>query len=147
MDTPTAPSTADDPAVTPMPAAACWEALAAAPFGRLAVCVAGEVDIFPVNFVVHGDALYFRTAPGSKLAALAAHPTVAVEVDGFDDDAAWSVVVKGEAVRLERQEEIEEAESFGLAPWIPTLKYRWVMVVAGAVTGLVFRRAPEPDRD
>lgn len=137
----------DDPVITRMPVAACWEALAAAPFARLAVCVAGEVDVFPVNVVAAGEAIYFRTAPGSKLAALVAHPAVALEVDGYDEEAAWSVVVKGNAAQVEARDEIEAAEALALTPWIPTLKYRWVTVVPREITGLVFQRAPEPERD
>lgn len=136
----------EDEIVTEMPEAACWEALRSVELGRLAICVAGEVDIFPVNLVAVDDAILFRTAPGSKLAGLTAHPAVALEVDGFDDEAAWSVVVKGQAQRLERQAEIDAAEQFGLHPWIPTLKYRWVRVIPSRVTGRVFPRRPEPER-
>lgn len=125
----------------------CWDRVAAAPFGRLAMSVFDDVDIVPVNAVLsHGD-LYFRTAPGSKLAELTANPRVAFEVDGYDDDSAYSVVVKGTAERLERQADIDAADQLPLIPWIPTLKYRWVRIRPESVTGRAFRRGPEPDRD
>ena len=46
---------------------ACWELLEGASVGRLAVDVAGQPDIFPVNFVVDRGSIVFRTAAGTKL--------------------------------------------------------------------------------
>jgi nitroimidazol reductase NimA-like FMN-containing flavoprotein (pyridoxamine 5'-phosphate oxidase superfamily) len=124
----------------------CWERVAAAPYGRLALSVGDEVDIVPVNITLSEGDLYFRTAPGSKLAELSANPVVAFEVDGYDDEHAFSVVVKGTAERLERQADIDAADRLPLTPWIPTLKYRWVRIRPRSVSGRVFRRGPEPDR-
>lgn len=135
-----------DDAIEEMTEDACWAALERAPLARIAVCAAGEVDVSPINVVVDDGSVLFRTAPGSKLLGLVAHPGVAVEVDGYDDTSAWSVVLKGEAERVELQSEIDVAEQLPLHPWIPTLKYRWVRVRATRVTGRRFVRGPEPDR-
>ncbi|MCR2763150.1 pyridoxamine 5'-phosphate oxidase family protein [Microbacterium sp. zg.B48] len=135
-----------DEAVTEMTEDECWHLLEHAQVGRLALCVGEEVDIFPLNFVVSEGALYFRTSPGSKLAALTANPRVALEADRYDDAAAASVVVKGVAERLELQRDIDAADQLPLQPWIPTLKYRWVRVVPTRVSGRLFARSPEPDR-
>jgi nitroimidazol reductase NimA-like FMN-containing flavoprotein (pyridoxamine 5'-phosphate oxidase superfamily) len=124
----------------------CWDRVAAAPFGRLALSVFDDIDIVPVNAVLSRGDLYFRTAPGSKLAELTANPRVAFEVDGYDDDTAFSVVVKGTAERLERQADIDAADQLPLTPWVPTLKYRWVRIRPTSVTGRLFRRGPEPAR-
>ena len=136
-----------DAAVRELGAAECWALLAEAPYGRLALSVGDDVDILPINVVVHDGALYFRTAPGTKLAELAVNPRVAFEVDGFDDATAFSVVAKGVAERLERQADVDAAERLPLTPWIPTLKYRWVRIRPTEVTGRSFDRGPEPDRD
>ena len=125
---------------------ACWALLAATELGRIAVSAAGSVDIFPVNFAVDGTAIYFRTAPGTKLLELAINDHVAFEVDGFDDESAWSVVVRGTAERLERQSEMDAAEELGLSAWIPTLKYRWVRIRPSGISGRRFARGPEPAR-
>jgi nitroimidazol reductase NimA-like FMN-containing flavoprotein (pyridoxamine 5'-phosphate oxidase superfamily) len=124
----------------------CWNLLARGEVGRLAVTVQGEPDIFPVNYVTDGPHVLFRTAPGSKLAELAANPRVAFEVDEYDPQVAASVVLKGFATRLELQREIDEADALPLTPWIPTLKYRWVRINPTSITGRRFRRGPEPDR-
>jgi uncharacterized protein len=135
-----------DPNITELDESECWRRLDAAEIGRLAVAPAGEVDVFPVNFVVSGGALYFRTAPGSKLLELSVNPDVAFEIDGWDEQTAFSVVVKGVAERLETQTEIDEADRLPLTPWVPTLKYRWVRINPTSVTGRSFVRGAEPAR-
>jgi len=125
---------------------ACWRALGACTVGRLAIAVGDDVEMFPVNYTTADERILFRTAPGSKLLALAAHPSVAFEIDGFDEAAAFSVVVRGRAERVELQREIDAADLLPLTPWIPTLKYRWVRVVPTQISGRVFRRDPEPER-
>ena len=133
-------------AVTMLTPDECWEQLGQETLGRIAVSAAGVVDIFPVNYVVDGHTLLFRTAPGTKLLELAINDRVAFEVDGHTDDQAWSIVVKGRAERVERQSEIDAADELGLEPWIPTLKYRWVRIRPDEVTGRSFARSPEPAR-
>ncbi|MFT4029496.1 MAG: pyridoxamine 5'-phosphate oxidase family protein [Protaetiibacter sp.] len=124
----------------------CWGLLERAPMGRIALAAAGEIDIFPLNFAVHDGALWFRTAPGTKLVELTVNPELALEIDGWDIDEAFSVVVKGVAERLEHASELEVAEGLPLTPWVPTLKYRWVRIRPTSVSGRRFRRGPEPER-
>lgn len=135
-----------DAVVTALNEEDCWNLLSRGALGRLAVAVNGEPEIFPVNYVVDGPRVLCRTAPGSKLAELTVNPRVAFEVDEYDDTFAASVVLKGHATRLELQSEIDEADGLGLAPWIPTLKYRWVEIRPTSISGRRFQRGPEPDR-
>ena len=64
----------------------CWNLLSRRELGRLAVSVHDEPDIFPVNYVIDGPRVLFRTAPGSKLAELSVNARVAFEVDEYDDN-------------------------------------------------------------
>ena len=48
-----------------------WQLLASADVVRIAVAVAGDVEVFPINSVVDGRTVVFRTAEGTKLAAVA----------------------------------------------------------------------------
>ena len=50
-------------------AAECWRLFRSAEVGRLAVSIANYPDIFPVNYVVDGETIVFRTGAGTKLAA------------------------------------------------------------------------------
>lgn len=136
----------DHPLVWTLNESECWNLLSRSQLGRLAVVVDGKPDIFPINYVVSGPRILFRTAPGTKLAAILATSDVAFQVDEYDDQAASSVVVKGAARHLEVASEIDEAEDLPLTPWIPTLKYRWVRITPRVVTGRRFVRAEEPAR-
>jgi uncharacterized protein len=124
-----------------------WKLLTGQSVGRLAVSVAGQPDIFPVNFHADDTSVVFRTAPGSKLLKVTINATVAFETDAYDTDEAWSVVVKGTAHVLEKQAEIFAAEAIGLRSWIPTVKPVYVQIVPTEVSGRRFQFGPEPEPD
>ncbi|KJC65717.1 Pyridoxamine 5'-phosphate oxidase [Agreia bicolorata] len=124
----------------------CWTLLAENDLGRLVLSAAGDIDVFPVNFVADHGVLYVRTAPGTKLLELTVHPDVIFEVDHVDDDRAYSIVVRGIATELQKQSEIDEAEALPLRPILPTLKYRWVRITPTSLSGRLFSRGVEPDR-
>lgn len=116
----------------------CWELLGDASLGRLALCTDDGVDIFPVNFLVKDRVVFFRSAPGSKLIDLTAHPAVAFQVEGTHRRARWSVVVKGRAERMALDSEIEASGVLGLHTLSPTEKWNYVRILPGAVTGRRF---------
>jgi len=124
----------------------CWELLISSSFGRLAMSIAGEPDIYPVNFIASDRRLLFRTAEGTKLLELTVNDKVAFETDGIGRDEAWSVVVRGQARVLDKQAEIEAADQLPLRPLIPTLKYIYVEITPQVVTGRRFELGPEPER-
>jgi nitroimidazol reductase NimA-like FMN-containing flavoprotein (pyridoxamine 5'-phosphate oxidase superfamily) len=121
--------------------AACWQLLRQACFGRLAVVVDGQPDIFPVNFVVDHGSIVFRTAAGTKLTASAGRP-VAFEVDGpGPSPVSWSVVVKGVAHEVRETAEVIEVLALPLVPWHGGPKPRLIRVEPSSVTG---RRLSHP---
>ncbi|MGY2743550.1 pyridoxamine 5'-phosphate oxidase family protein [Pseudarthrobacter sp. O4] len=124
-----------------------WKLIDGTQHGRLVVTVAGEPDIFPVNYVVSGRMLYLRTAPGNKLAELTINPKVLFETDGILSAEAWSVVLRGTARVLEQSADIAAAESLGLNPWVPTLKDFYVEIEPTSVTGRHFQFAEHPERE
>ena len=132
--------------VTRLDEAQSWERLRGHELGRLVTHVGNVLDIFPVNYVVDGESLVFRTAEGSKLVELTVNDEVLFEVDDYTDADAWSVVVRGTARRIESLAEREQAEQLGLAPWIPTLKYNFVRITATSLSGRAFLRSGEPER-
>ena len=113
--------------------------------GRLATAVAGQPDIAPVNFVVDGRSLVFRSAEGAKLLALTINPAVALEADSWEGDSGWSVVAKGTASQVTGTAEIAHAESLPLRPWVPTVKLHFVRIEVSEISGRQFRFGPEPD--
>ncbi len=118
----------------------CWELLAATSVGRLAIDIAGKPDIFPINFVVDGNHLIFRTGAGTKFAASALLHHVAFEIDGYgpQERTAWSVVVKGRAHEVERMDEVYAAEELPLFPWAAHPKPNFVRITPTEITGRRF---------
>ena len=114
--------------------------------GRLVVTVAGEADIFPVNYVTSDRKLYLRTAPGNKLAQLTINSTVLFEADGVLPDEAWSVVLRGTARVLDNSAELAAVEELGLKSWVPTLKDFYVEIVPASVSGRHFQLGEQPER-
>ena len=128
---------------THLPLHRCWELLRAAEVGRVAVVVEGRPEIFPVNHLVDGGSVVFRTAPGTKLAGAAQGAAVAFEVDGLDaeSDEAWSVVVHGRAREMRSFDEIIETAELPVSPWHEGVKPRFVRIEPDAVSGRRFARA------
>lgn len=133
--------------VAVLSASESWDLLASVSLGRVVTSVAGQPDIFPVNFVVQRRTVLFRTAEGTKLVSAAVNNHVLFEADDHDVEQGWSVVVKGAARMLRTREELEEAERAQLLPWTAMSKQHYIRIVPISITGRRFRFGPEPDRD
>jgi nitroimidazol reductase NimA-like FMN-containing flavoprotein (pyridoxamine 5'-phosphate oxidase superfamily) len=114
------------------------ELLAGAPVGRIVVSVGDVTDIYPVTHTVLDGAVYFRTAPGDKLAALASNAAVLFEADDLTGGRAWSVVVHGLARRLEYDEEIEPVADRLRNPFAHGPRDVVVRIVPSSVSGRLF---------
>lgn len=135
---------ADEP-VTVLSEDESWGRLDGVPLGRLVISIAGEPEIFPVNYVVQDRTVLFRTAEGTKLFVAMTDSKVAFEADDHNAAEGWSVIVKGRAHLLKTDAEIQKAERAELIPWIATLKLHYVRVIPTEITGRHFRFGPEPD--
>jgi nitroimidazol reductase NimA-like FMN-containing flavoprotein (pyridoxamine 5'-phosphate oxidase superfamily) len=125
----------------------CWELLEGEEFGRLAYRLVDEVHVVPINYLVDGRSLLFRTGSGNKLLAAALHSDVALEIDWHDDLSAWSVVARGRLRRL-GEAEAHRIDSMPRRSWLATDKYDVVELESEAVTGRRFRlRRGEPDHE
>lgn len=84
----------------------CVRLLASVRVGRFVFTTDGLPAIQPVNFVLEGERILFRTREGLKLVAIRAGTVVAFEVDEIDAStgAGWSVTVVGEARILDGSE-------------------------------------------
>ena len=123
-----------------------WRLLEGTKHGRLVVSVAGEPDIFPVNYVTADRTIYLRTAPGNKRAQLTINATVLFETDGILSEEAWSVVLRGTARVLSNSAELEAVEKLGLKTWVPTLKDFYVEIDPTSVSGRHFQFGEQPER-
>jgi nitroimidazol reductase NimA-like FMN-containing flavoprotein (pyridoxamine 5'-phosphate oxidase superfamily) len=117
---------------------ACDRHLRSESVGRVAVMVDDHPEIFPVNYAVdeRGD-IFFRTDPGTKLNAAATAPTIAFEIDGFDEDRelGWSVLAVGAARWLGRPQDIAKVRNLRLKPWAAGEKANVVRLTPTKITG------------
>ncbi len=120
----------------------CLRLIARTAVGRFGFAAYGEVVVLPVNHVLDGEDIVFRTSYGLKLDAAEDGSHVAFEVDQFDADVriGWSVLVSGVAERVYDDAEIERLERLGVRPWVDAAREAWVRVRPLAVTG---RRTPD----
>lgn len=117
----------------------CLERMARVPVGRLAFELDGEICVLPVNHILKGVDICFRTAGSSKLEAAVSRDTVAYEVDQFDARAhtGWSVLVQGTALVVDDDEDLRSLEHAAPRSWVAqhTAGYRWVRVRGQSITG------------
>ena len=116
----------------------CMQLLARARLGRVAVVPDGvRPTVLPVNYVLDGDWIVFRTAPGSKLTAALREGHVAFEIDGADHggETGWSVVVSGHAEEIQDAEELARAAQLPLRPWADGDKSHFVRIPTTHVSG------------
>jgi nitroimidazol reductase NimA-like FMN-containing flavoprotein (pyridoxamine 5'-phosphate oxidase superfamily) len=104
--------------------------------GRLAFVVGNQPVILPVNYVMYGSQIAFRTAEGTKLDWLR-DARVAFEVDGVNEDTrtGWSVLVQGRSSEVTSEAERQVLDALGLEPWTATIKPHWIVVSTATITG------------
>lgn len=88
--------------------------------------------VVPVNFVVDGGYIVFRTDPGTKL-RLAEAGAMSFQVDAFDHGhhTGWSVLVRGAAHEAEEW----ELRNVELDSWAAGDKSHWVRLRPLTITG------------
>ncbi|WP_166134924.1 pyridoxamine 5'-phosphate oxidase family protein [Nocardioides ochotonae] len=127
----------DDEIITDLDTEECWQLLRSHELARLAFRLVDEVHLVPINYAVDHDTLLFRSAEGEKLLGVVMHGEVVLEIDEHDDEIARSVIVRGQARRLE-EDEAHRADNIALRPWVGTLKYNVVEIVPREITGRRF---------
>lgn len=121
-----------------LPLTECLRLLASVPVGRIAFRADGEVVILPVNHVVDGQNIVFRSAAGSKLSAAQRADVVAFEADGYDarTRSGWSVVVNGRAEIIYEDTETQRLDGLGLHPWATAVdRPFWVRIRPSSISG------------
>lgn len=136
----------DNASLEEIPREECLDLLDACPVGRLAVALpAAPPLVVPINFLLDGDVIVFRTDPGEKLLQLRGSP-VSFEVDQIDflRRTGWSVLVQGVAYEATPT----EIEHLMLETWAPGEKAHWVRIVPAIITGrrIQLPQLPTDDR-
>ncbi|WP_051832959.1 helix-turn-helix domain-containing protein [Streptomyces katrae] len=121
----------------------CRRLLSTHGIGRVAVFTAEGPAIFPVNYVVTGSAIAFRTAADAALAR-AAGTEAAFEVDHIDDAARLgrSVLAGGGAEDVTDPEELQRLDAVAHSlPWAGGPRTHWMKITPTRITG---RRVVQP---
>lgn len=129
---------ADHAGLETLPLEVCLRLLESVPVGRVSFYTDGEVVTLPVNHVVDGQDVVFRTDSGSKLSAADRKDHVAFEADDYDlrTRTGWSVLLKGRAEVVHEDSEIQRLSHLGLYPWVTTVdRPFWIRIRPTSVTG------------
>jgi uncharacterized protein len=119
----------------------CLDLVPPSGVGRAAMCAPTGPQIFPVNYVVDGESIVFRTSAYSALGTLATGAQVAFEVDSVDHDhaAGWSVVAAGRAEPIDDETELDMLRERGLEPtaWAGGLRRTYIRLRWSSLSGRV----------
>lgn len=116
----------------------CLQLLGDHVIGRIAFVDAGSPVILPVNYVLAGQSVTFRSVAGSKLHAAGHHRPVAFQVDDHNPQqrSGWSVLVVGILERVDDGSEIDELDGLHLDSWVvDDYDAPWLRIRADTVTG------------
>ena len=115
----------------------CFELLAGAQLGRVAVTDDRGPVVFPVNYVIDRHTIVFRTEPGAKLQAAGGGGRVCFETDGTDQAArtGWSVIVRGEITEVTDPAELARLRELPLRPWAPGARDHYARILPAVLTG------------
>lgn len=133
----------DDGVVRKMSSEECWDLLRATTFGRVGYQLRGRTRIAPINYVVDGQRIVFRTAEGSKFYALLVEDNAVLEIDEYDEDSAWSVIAHGSVREITDDADVASATA-NLRPWVPTKKDHVFAIDVDKVRGRRFALARDP---
>ena len=100
----------------------CRELLEGRAVGRVGVFTPAGPQILPVNYVVDGASIVFRTAPYGVLGRHAWHGRIAFEIDDSDTatKSGWSVLATGQGELVEDADELAALRAFtDNRPWGP----------------------------
>jgi nitroimidazol reductase NimA-like FMN-containing flavoprotein (pyridoxamine 5'-phosphate oxidase superfamily) len=125
-----------------LPFEACLRLLESVPVGRIGFFADGEVVILPVNHLLDGQDVIFRSGAGSKLSSIGSKNHVSFEADSYDIEShsGWSVVVSGFTEEVESDAEIRRFNDLGLLSWGRAADDpHWIRVRPTSITG---RRTP-----
>lgn len=119
------------------------ELLGTASLGRVAVSTGALPTVLPVNFLLDGERILFRSGRGTKLEAALRNTVVAFEVDDFDPlyHSGWSVVVTGVASELSAPDELADVSLLPIPHWGSNGDGHLIAVSTELVTGRRLQRA------
>ncbi len=98
----------------------CLSLLADGLIGRVVFTDHALPTVQPINYLLDGEEIIFRTANGSKLAAATRNAVVAFQLDEFDTvtRSGWSVLGVGEAYEVLDPARLADLADLQTDPWV-----------------------------
>ncbi|HLU54394.1 MAG TPA: pyridoxamine 5'-phosphate oxidase family protein [Pseudonocardia sp.] len=130
-----------DPAATAelieLDEAECLRLLAGSEIGRVVFTDAALPAALPVNYLLDGQEIVFRTGDGSKLAAAARNSVVAFQVDQIDPETrtGWTVLGVGAAYEVVVPERLAKLATRLPEPWAPNRTEHTIAVPLQRLSG------------
>lgn len=120
-----------------MSKADCRGLLATAEIGRVIISLSALPAALPVTYRLLGDAIVFRTAPGTKLTAAVDRAVVGFEVDELDPRtrSGWSVLVVGKSMVVTDPDEIGRLDDAAITSWLGDDLKHYVKIDMQQVSG------------
>jgi nitroimidazol reductase NimA-like FMN-containing flavoprotein (pyridoxamine 5'-phosphate oxidase superfamily) len=119
----------------------CRQLLAEHHVGRVAWEGADGLQLLPVSYAFHRNAVIFRTSPYGVLSELVHPADVVFEVDELDTQSrtGWSVVVAGRAQAVAEPRDLVQLWTVdGLTPWAEGVRTLFIEVTPRKITGRLF---------
>jgi transcriptional regulator with XRE-family HTH domain len=117
----------------------CFRRLAAGGVGRIVFVDEYGPVALPVSFaLLDGDVVFRTDEHGSIARTLGSAPgTVSFEVDHIDDALreGWSVLIHGQATRIEDERELTRAQGLAIEPWSGRELNLYLRITPTGVTG------------
>ncbi|MFF4145573.1 helix-turn-helix domain-containing protein [Streptomyces sp. NPDC001698] len=115
----------------------CWERLGTHGIGRIALPAHPGPGVFPVNYVVDGMTVVYRTDPRG---AAVPEPggEVSFQVDHVDESRSvgWSVLLAGTAEHVTDPEAVQRLAELPVSePWAGGVRNLWIRVVPAEISG------------
>jgi nitroimidazol reductase NimA-like FMN-containing flavoprotein (pyridoxamine 5'-phosphate oxidase superfamily) len=128
---------AQHPVLMKLTAKECWERLGTHGIGRIALPAHPGPGVFPVNYIVDGTTVVYRTDPQG---ATAAEPggEVSFQADRIDEhrSVGWSVLIAGTAEHVTDPETLRHlAEQPGSETWAGGVRNLWIRIVPAEISG------------
>ncbi len=117
----------------------CVELLRAKAVGRVGFVGPDGPLVLPVNYVVDGETVLFRTSPYNVMGAWLRQAPAAFEVDDLDDylQSGWSVLLQGAAGFVVDDEELEMSHErlTRPEPWAAGSRPLYIRITPHTISG------------
>jgi nitroimidazol reductase NimA-like FMN-containing flavoprotein (pyridoxamine 5'-phosphate oxidase superfamily) len=117
--------------------AECGRLLRSMAVGRVAFTDGALPQVMPVNYVMDGTSVVFRTEARGRLAYCCRYAVVAFEVDDIDPATqhGWSVLIVGDTAIITDEDQLTRVRQLPFATPADSDRDHYIRIVPGIVTG------------